>query len=52
MFGEGNEKNNGIPLVKGVRGMFRPYGIACSMEHPPGPLRKGEKVYYFKCSIK
>ena len=31
-----------LPLVKGARGMFRPHGITCPMEHPPAPLHKGE----------
>ena len=32
-----------FPLVKGGRGMFRPYGRETyPMEHPPSPLHKGE----------
>ena len=34
-----------FPLAKGARGMFRPYGITYSMEHPPAPLQKGEMMY-------
>ena len=29
-------------LTHPLRGMFRPNGITCPMEHPPAPLHKGE----------
>ena len=40
-----------IPLVKGGRGMFRllcnRMNFSMRMEHPPGPLRKGENFWNF-----
>ena len=35
-------QNINLPLVKGARGMSRPYGITCPKEHPPAPFARGK----------